>query len=336
MSIARFGIILLALYLIGCSSESSHHRDIQDEAYVLSLPTGFSQFDIPEDNPITKKKVELGEKLFKDVRLSRNENISCHSCHLETHAYSDTIARSLGTYGTSGVRNAPSIVNVAYKKKLFMEGGISDLERQIFAPFDHELEFDLMLDVVEQRLKNDPEYVRLFAEVFDTLPSIYGITRALAAFERTLVMANSPFDRYYYHDDQEALSESAKRGWAIFQSSKLNCIACHTLPLFTNHSFENVGLYEFYKDKGLRTATMKEGDIGKFPVPTLRNVEVTYPYMHDGSMETLDEVIEFYTTGGKGHPNQSPLIHPFTLTPEEREDLKAFLLSLTDDSFKKS
>lgn len=327
-----FSLVLVsALIWSGCSE-----NDLTDEAFVVVLPKGFSPFDIPEDNPITRKKVELGEKLFKDVRLSKNENISCHSCHLETHAYSDTVAGSLGTYGTPGLRNAPSIVNVAYKKKLFMEGGISDLERQVFAPFDHELEFDLMMDVVEQRLKEDPEYVRLFAEVFDTLPSIYGITRAIAAFERTLVMADSPFDSYYYYEDENAISESARRGWALFQSSELKCATCHTLPLFTNHSFENIGLYDFYKDKGLRTATMKESDVGKFPVPTLRNIDVTYPYMHDGSMRTLDEVIEFYTTGGKGHPNQSPLIQPFSLTATDKEDLKAFLLSLTDRSFVKS
>ncbi len=296
-------------------------------------PLSFPEIALPADNPLTPEKIALGKRLFNDPVLSKNKNVSCSSCHIASLAFSDSVALSLGTHGTAGMRNAPLLVNVAYRTSLFKDGGIESLELQVLAPFDNKDEFDLAVYDAVGRLLQDKQYIEDFRKAFDTLPSVYGLTRAIAAYERTLISSGSSFDRFL-NGDSTAISPGAIRGWEVF--NRLNCQACHSGFLFTNQTFENIGLYETYRDTGLARITFKKGDAGKFVVPTLRNIALTAPYMHDGSIKTLEEVIEFYATGGENHPNKSPLVKPFDITQSEKENLLAFLKSLTDTSFIRS
>ena len=300
--------------------------------YVLSIPKGFPQPFIPEDNPLTQGKVALGKKLFFEPILSRDSSISCASCHFPELAFSDTAAVSTGVAGRKGFRNAPSLTNVAYGKSFFKDGGVPTLEIQILTPLEGHDEMDLNILEAAERLNKNPAYKKLFQEVFDRVPDAFGITRAIAAFERTLISGHSRFDRYYYHGE-EVLSASEKRGWLLFNSETLQCATCHAGFNFTNEQFENNGLYEVYADEGRRRITLDSADAGKFKVPTLRNSAVTGPYMHDGSFSSLEEVIEHYSRGGKGHGNQSELIKGFSLTEVEKQDLLAFLKALTDATF---
>lgn len=302
--------------------------------FYYDLPAGFSFPQIPKDNPMFAEKIELGRKLFFDPVLSRDNSVSCGSCHLPEKGFSDTVGLSLGADKQKGERNAPPLFNVAYKKDFFKDGGIPTLELQVLAPFDNELELDMNIVEATERLKKIPHYKAAFKRVFGREPDPFGLTRAIAAYERTLISGNSAYDEFVY-GKKEALSASAQRGMKLFASPKLGCNNCHSGQFFTNGKYENNGLYETYKDTGVARITLKLSDVGRFNVPTLRNIELTGPYMFDGSLKTLGEVIDHYTTGGKNHPNKSSLIQPFTLTNGEKQDLINFLKSLTDQRFVK-
>jgi cytochrome c peroxidase len=214
-----------------------------------------------------------------------------------------------------------------------MDGGVQTLELQAQSPiFTHE-EMDFTIAEFLERIEGDEEYERMFREAYDREPDAFGISRSIAAFERTFISANSRFDQYEYQNDVDALSESEKRGRDIFFSTETACTECHVPPLFTNFEFENIGLYANYVDTGRARITELAEDIGKFKVPNLRNVEMTAPYMHNGSINTLEEVVEHFNSGGVGHPNQSQLIKPLGLSEQDKADLVAFLRSLTDQQF---
>lgn len=308
---------------------ASCNQVVDEVEYTLEIPEGLPDLIIPEDNPLTAQKIELGKALFFDPIVSRDFDLSCASCHLPNFAFSDTLAFSVGTDGKFGDRNSPSLLNAAYKPYLFKDGGIKSLELQIFAPLDHVAELNLAYSVLEQRLQNHPRYPALFEEVFGRKPDMYGFIRAIAAYERTLISANSPYD-FHFLRGEPTLNSEELLGFDVFKSDSAACIACHSGVFFTNYQFENIGLYSNYPDQGRKKVTQKAEDAGKFVVPTLRNLAKTAPYMHDGSFKTLDAVLLFYESGGNTHPNKSALMKPFKLSQEHREALLAFLKTLND------
>ncbi|MBO1435661.1 cytochrome c peroxidase [Meiothermus sp. CFH 77666] len=288
---------------------------------------------VPDDNPQTPAKVELGRRLFYDPRLSKDGQVACASCHKPEFAFSDGGKPvSAGIFGRKGSRNAPSLTNVGFRRHLFWEGRSPRLELQAVGPLTAHDEMGMEPEELAQRLGAIPEYARAFQEVFGDAPTLKTVTYAIAAFERTLLSYNSPFDRYQAGDDK-AMSQAALRGLELFFSEKGDCFHCHVGPDFTDDEPRNTALYTVYKDIGLARATGKDEDVGKFKTPTLRNVALTAPYMHDGSIKTLRDVVQHYNQGGQPNLNADALIRPLGLTDAEVDDLVAFLQSLTDQSF---
>lgn len=328
-------VVLLAVALLtACGDRSAEngviHTAVDTTRVEITVPRGFPQPHIPADNPLTKARIALGRKLFFDPVLSADSSISCASCHKPANAFSDVVALSAGVEGQHTDRNSPSLLNVAFHPYLMREGGSRNLELQILVPLESPNEMNLLIGEACERLNSLPEYRELFTEAFGTRATPYTLTRALASFERTLVSANTPYDRFA-RGDSTALDALAITGFSLFNSDRLACGKCHSGMLFTDFSFRNNGLYAEYKDGGRRRLTLLPEDEGKFKVPTLRNITLTGPYMHDGSLETLEEVLDHYAEGGKGHRNQDSLVRPLHLLPGEKEAVIAFLKSLTDD-----
>lgn len=302
----------------------------EDSLFRLRVPLGLDEYvPVPEDNLLTAEKVELGRQLFLDTRLSRDSTIACASCHKRELAFTDGHKVAIGIRGSKGIRSVPSLVNRAYGKSFFWDGRVTSLEEQALEPIQNPKEMGLTLPELERRLRSDQEYEEAFQKVFESSPSAQNIARAIASFARTLLSGNSPFDRFV-NGDRNALSESAQRGLQIFRGNG-NCIACHSGPLFSDESFHNTGVSwgKQPKDFGRYEVTKKEDDHGKFKTPSLRNVALTAPYMHDGSMATLAEVIEFYNRGGNLNPYLDSEIKPLHLSVSERVHLFDFLQSLT-------
>lgn len=299
--------------------------------YQLQLPSYFPNPTIPVNNPLTKESIALGKKLFFDPILSRDSSIACNSCHHPVLAFSDSVAISPGVDGRLGLRNAPTLMNVAWLQLINKDGGITKLDLQAMTPIEDHEEMDISILKVAERLNAQADYVALSNEAYQRPLDAFVITRALAAYLRTLVTVNSPYD-HFLEGNQKALSEAAIRGKDIF-FGQAKCSQCHSGFNFTNNGFENNGLYAEYVDKGRQRVTLLTKDEGKFRVPTLRNIELTAPYMHDGSLKSLKEVLSHYNSGGKTSANQSILIQPLNLSSFELADLEAFLRSLTDEAF---
>lgn len=284
----------------------------------------------PADNPLTPEKIELGRRLFYDPRLSSDGTISCASCHKPELAFSDGgKATSTGVYKQVGTRNSPTLTNVGYRTALFSEGRSPRLELQAIGPLTAADEMSIQPEELTRRLEADSFYTQAFQGVFGEAPSMRLTAYALSAFERTLVSLDSPYDRYLA-GDTNALSQEAKKGLQIFMG-KGGCSACHQGPDFTDDQAHNIGLPD-YSDVGLARATGDSRDIGKFKTPTLRNIALTAPYMHDGSLKNLTEVVQHFGSGGKD-PNLDPLMQPLKLSSSEVNQLVAFLESLTDIAF---
>lgn len=302
-----------------------------EEAYDLTVPPTFDSIpEIPDYNPLSKEKIELGRLLFNDKRLSADGNISCSSCHLKDYAYSDTVPVSAGVHGKLDRRNAYSIVNVAYQKALFMEGGVPNLELQALAPFLNENEMAFRLSQAFKKIGDDENYRALSLEAFgtDSIDSRI-IAYSLAAFQRTLISTGSRYD-LFIQGDSTALSTKEKMGMDLFFSSRTHCASCHTGFLFTDQKYYNIGLDSIITDEGRAAISQDENDLGKFKTPSLRNVAITAPYMHDGRLSSLDDVVDFYNSGGLAHPNKDNRIKQLNLTAKEKESLVAFLNSLND------
>lgn len=320
-------ISLLVTLLTSCSKDDTPAVDFQH------IPSWFPEMEIPAENRLTQARIDLGRKLFYEKKLSRDETISCGSCHLQEKAFTDGLPISIGVEGRLGLRNVPTISNIGYTDRMFMDGGVTTLELQAQSPiFAHE-EMDFTIAEFLDRIDGDETYIRMFDEAYNQPPGAFGISRSIAAFERTLISGHSRFDAYEYEGDLDALSESEKRGRNLFFSNELSCGECHVPPLFTNFEYENIGLYINYVDSGRARITEISADNGKFKVPNLRNVALTAPYMHNGSLATLQEVVEHFNNGGMNHANQSDLVRPLGLTEQEKADLVAFLGSLTDEAF---
>jgi cytochrome c peroxidase len=360
----RAGWLLAAVIgLVGCEAPA--------DAWTWELPEGFPEPHVPADNPMTADKVELGRHLFYDERLSHSGTMACASCHEQARAFTDGKATTEGSTGHALPRSSMSLTNVAYLSVYtWANPKLADLEAQALVPMfaDFPLELGVQQDTpaVLRRFAEDPEYALLFAAAFpeDEEPvTVERITQALAAFERTLISGDSAYDRYTYGGETEAMSAAAVRGMALFFSERAECYHCHAGAAFTTSfrsagsepgppDFQNNGLYNVggtgaYPpgNGGLYEFTGDPRDQGKFRVPTLRNVGLTAPYMHDGSLKTLAEVVEHYAAGGRDvtdgpfagdgrdNPQKSPLVREIDLTDAEKADLVAFLESLTDEGF---
>jgi cytochrome c peroxidase len=339
--------------------------------YVWDLPPGFPRPRVPADNPMTAEKVELGRHLFYDTRMSVSQTYSCATCHKQALAFTDGRARAIGVTDEVHPRGSMALFNVAYAPVLTWANPTQRrLETQALVPMFGETPIEMGLAGYEThllvRLARVPQYQKLFAAAFpgEANPfSLLNITRALASFERSLLSGRAPYDRYRSGADPEALSASAKRGEALFFDERTECFHCHGGFNFTETvdyvgkgfvevEFHNTGLYNLGEDgaypspnTGVHEVTEDPEDMGRFKAPSLRNIALTAPYMHDGSLATLDEVFAHYEAGGRtipsgahrgvgaSNPRKSSFVKGFTLTPQERADLKAFLESLTDATF---
>jgi cytochrome c peroxidase len=309
----------------------------EDEAAVpvpeplLFIPAGFPSPEFPEDNPFSEPAWTLGRDLFYDVRLSKDESVSCASCHLPEYAFSDILPVSRGVENRPGTRNAPSLANVAYHPYFTREGGVPTLEMQVLVPVQEHNEFDFNILQIAERLSTDEAYQQLSAAAYGRELDYYVIPRALATFERSMISGNSKYDRHL--NGGESLTPQEQMGMDLFFSDKTDCSSCHKGFNFTAYEFKNNGLYKEYADPGRYRLTGDDKDLALFKVPSLRNVGVTGPYMHDGSMTSLENVVDHYNTGGKDHIHKSDLIRPLNLSKAETQALVAFLETLTDHTF---
>lgn len=276
-------------------------------------------------------KIALGRSLFYDPMLSRDTSISCAVCHKQDLAFTDGLPQSIGIKDRKGTRNAPTLTNVANRPYFMLDGVNPSLEAQITAPIQEHAEFDFHILLIVERLKSRPNYVRLARIGYDSEITNWVVFNSIAEFERTLISKDAPYD-HFIKGDSSALTPSQKRGHDLFFNT-LYCGKCHNGPDLTNNVLTNNGLYEKYQDSGRMRLTHHEADRAIFKVPTLRNITVTAPYMHNGRFESLEEVIAHYMAGGAKHPNKSELIVPFDLTKDQRTDLIHFFESLTDSVF---
>ena len=345
-----------------------------------TTPLGLPPVPVPKNNPITPEKIKLGDKLFHDKRFSADGTVSCSTCHDEQKVFTDSPLKvSEGIKKLTGTRNAPTVVNAAYMHSQFWDGREPDLEGQSAGPFVNPVEMGLPNhEPILKIVRSDPEYQKMFKAAFNKSGKaikMVHVKQAIASFERTIISGDSPFDRYYFGGDKDAMDEDAVRGLQVFLQQG-RCVSCHTISqthaLFTDSRFHNLGIgfgrinkdvtelasaYREAKKKGIdvdievltnkntsemgRFAVSTEfRDIGGFKTPTLRNVAKTAPYMHDGSLETLEDVVKFYNNGGRVKESdptfdfQSGGIRPLDLSDDQIDDLVAFLEALTSPEYK--
>jgi cytochrome c peroxidase len=333
--------------------------DATVSSYDWQLPKGFPTPVVPVENPMTAEKVELGRFLFYDERLSENGTQSCASCHKQELAFTDGRARGLGSTNAEHPRGSMTLANIAYTPSLTWANPLmTTLEHQARVPIFGDMPIELgvpSISALEARLQTVPGYVPLFAKAFPERPevSVENVLDALSSFERSIISGNSAYDRWLY-GDSSAMSESAQRGNLLFNSERLECFHCHSGFAMTDHvvwegqafptaPFHQTGLYDLdgrgaypEPNRGVFETSLDPRDMGKFKAPTLRNVALTAPYMHDGSIATLEDVLAHYAKGGRAHSFRTDsLLIGFELTPQEVEDVIAFLNALTDEPFLK-
>lgn len=339
----------------------------------LVPPLGLPAVPLPPDSPLTQARIELGRTLFMDRRLSHNNTLSCGMCHVPEQGFtSNELGTAVGLEGQSIRRNSPTVYNVAYVEQLFHDGREFSLENQAWGPLLAGNEMaNPSIGYVIEKIKVLPEYAGRFEKAFDGRgPDVLTVGQALAAYQRTLVSANSRFDRWHYGKEQGALTTEEQAGFRLF-SGKAGCSICHVVgerhALLTDNRFHNTGIgyahsmglpkthrvqlapgkFVDVEDKALDSFERPLADVGRYEVtldpadswayrtPGLRNVALTGPYMHDGSIATLEEVIEFYDRGAIDNPQKDPLLKPLGLSPTEKQSLAAFLRSLTGDNVQK-
>lgn len=305
----------------------------------LSVPAHFPKPVIPADNPLTQAKIDLGKKLFFDPILSKDRSVSCSSCHLQANAFSDPRKISLGVNNVPGTRNAPPLFNLVYHKSFFWDGSNPMLETQALFPIEAPFEMNLPIDSAIARLKRHSEYPKLFAHAFgDSIGvSVKGLTDALSCYERSLLSTTSKYDRFIQAGfDSTVFTPVEWKGYKLFfaesAGAHAECFHCHNGPNMDDPEgkFRNNGLYLYYEDLGRYNVTGSPFDIGKFKVPSLRNVEYTAPYMHDGSLPTLEAVLDHYGSGGQLNQNRDVLMGNIILSAEEKQAIIAFLKTLSD------
>lgn len=288
-------------------------------------PKGLAPLKTPDDNPLTQAKIDLGKQLFFDPRLSTDNMVSCASCHDPAKGWSNGERFATGVRGQKGGRSAPTIINSAYQTFQFWDGRAHLLEGQALGPIQNPIEMDLKLDALCEKLNKIPGYRKQFQEVFGTDANPEGIAKAIASFERTVLSGDAPYDQFKA-GDEKALSEAAQRGMKVF-FGRAHCSACHQGSNFTDGAFHNigVGMDDSSPDLGRMAETRLQGDRGSFKTPTLREIARTAPYMHDGRLTTLEDVVDYYDKGGTPNPQLDEEIYQIKLTAQEKADLVTFL-----------
>jgi len=329
----NYGLALASLaWLAACTAPPTKPVG---KTLILPTPLGLPRLRIPPDNPPTTETVALGKKLFESPLLSADGTLSCANCHNPALAFTDRQPVSMGLRGQKGKRNAPTILNAAFNADQFWDGRARTLEDQASGPMMNPAEMGHSLEGLEKALTQNAEIVALFQQAYGPRVKITVdlMSKSIASYERTLVSGNSSFDRFVFGKQADALSPEAKRGLGVFtDAARGNCVVCHTIEetyaLFSDMKFHNLGVG--LSPAGELTDLGKEN--GKFRTPILRNVALTAPYMHDGSLKTLKEVVDFYVGGGNANPHLDQEIKALShLTKQEREDLVSFLESLTGE-----
>lgn len=328
--------LVLAAIVVICVGCAEQQVEPLPDLYP-NVPSNLPPVPVPSDNQITPAKAELGKALFYEPRLSSDGTIACASCHRPERSFSDApnqVSRGVG--GALGQRNAPTLINVAYRRSYFWDGRAATLEDQAATAFMHSTEMDADTLAVSSLLRSPTYREKWIAAFGDTLVTMRRAMQAIATFERTIVSANSPYDKYV-RGDRAALSQLEREGMDLFFSSRTMCGACHGGPDFTNDQFQNIGLFHHYFDRGRFNVTREPRDEGLFKTPTLRNVALTAPYMATGDsekglMSTLEDVVEHYNLGGTPFPNKDQRVRPLNLTDREKSALVAFMRALTDSS----
>jgi cytochrome c peroxidase len=371
VKLAIVGVLAVLMPALVRASDSNAGSSSFEIKMPLGIPIELWSYFVPNDNPVTAAKVELGRKLFFDARLSADGKVSCASCHDPGRAFTDGRKVAEGIDGRLGTRNSPTLLNSMFSTGQFWDGRAATLEEQAKMPLTNLDEMgNRSLDEVRARIAAVPEYVKGFQQVFGGPVTVDGFAKAVAAFERTLVSGDSPLDRYLA-GDLNALSESARSGLILFRT-KARCGVCHvfnqnfaafaTFPFFTDGIYRNTGVavnftgfnalarramaaardesgdalaalskHERAGELGRFVTTGNTLDVGAFRTPSLRNVELTAPYFHDGSAATLADVVRFYVKGGNENPNRDWQLEPVPLTESEQRELVEFLKTLTSD-----
>jgi cytochrome c peroxidase len=373
--ISRIKIAVLAFVLLLPALVRAADSNLASSSFEIKLPLGIPQdlwaYFIPQDNPMTAAKVDLGRKLFFEPRLSADGTVSCATCHDPKRAFTDGKRIAEGIAGRTGTRNSPTLLNAMFNAGQFWDGRAGSLEEQAKMPLINSIEMgNRSLGEVAERIASIPEYTRVFEHVFGSAVTIDNIAKAIGAFERTLVSADSPLDRYLA-GDVNAMSESSRNGLGLFRG-KARCGVCHafnqnfaafaTFPFLTDMNYRNTGIaanfdgfdslarramaasrersaepttellkHERAGELGRFLISGNSLDVGAFRTPSLRNVELTAPYFHDGSAATLEDVVRYYVKGGNPNANRDWQLEPVSLTEGEQRDLVAFLKALTSD-----
>lgn len=329
-----FPLTLIAVFVVACSSKTTE-TTASFTPEIEPLPAQLSTYEpmtIPADNPMTPEKVALGKQLFFDERLSIDNSKSCYSCHLCENGLTDGLPKAVGALNKQLPRSSPTLWNIGYHKEFYWDGRSPSLEKQAMAAWvGGNMGVGDKVDEVVGRINALQGYREQFQKVFQSDATADNMMKAISAYERTIISGNTPWDRYRAGDNT-AISESAFRGWNIFQTIK--CNQCHDGVLFTDQQYHNVGIGmdQPNPDVGRFTASKKPEDTGAFKTPTLRDIAKSAPYFHDGSAKTLEEAVDIMLAGGK--PNQyldKKNLQPQRVLPEQREDLLNFLRSLTVD-----
>lgn len=323
--------LLVAAAVFACTAP----HPLSTEPTRPTIPLGLDLYlPVPDSNALTPARVALGRTLFFDSLLSKDRSLSCASCHDPERAFTDGRRVSRGVFGRRGPRNVPTLVNRAYGEAFFWDGRIETLEAQVLQPIQHPKEMGLTLEEAVGRLRGEQRYRRRFRRAFGRPPDSTALARALAGYVRTILSGNAPVDRYR-NGARQALSKKARRGLRLFRG-KANCAACHVGPSFTDEGFHNTGIAwnakdSTWQDAGRYAVTGDSAGLGAFKTPTLREVVRTAPYMHDGSLATLEEVVDHYDRGGTPNPHLDAELRPLHLTEAEKAALVAFLRSLSGE-----
>ena len=372
LRVVTLSFLITCATLIFFTGAPTTNASLQPKAFRPQIPRGIPRWKwrklIPRENPLTAEKVALGQALYFDKRLSVDGTVSCATCHDPATAFADRNGVAMGVAGRIGTRNVPTTLNAMFNQSQFWDGRARSLEEQAMQPLLNPLEMGMLdREAVVTRLNGIPEYRQSFRAAFGAGAITFeNIARAIASYERTLLSADSPFDRFMAGDPR-AITEGQKRGWLLFRG-KANCIACHTFsresPFFTDHKFHNTGITagdldleellhglrskpldafdsqrlgelahtEKFTELGRFLISRKQQDAGAFKTPTLRDIELTAPYMHNASEKTLLDVMKFYNDGGKKNSYLDEKIRPLNLSDAELSDLVEFMRSLTSDS----
>jgi cytochrome c peroxidase len=323
-------VLALVATALGAGVPSPPAKDtLPDKLSLTELPLGLPARPVPKDNALSEARVRLGRRLFFDPILSADQSVACATCHRPDHGFASGEARPRGIGGRRTARRAPALLNRAYGSSFFWDGRVATLEEQALQPIANPVEMGTSVELVVKRLRANRDYQAQFAAAFPDGVTAANLGRSLASFERVLLRGDSRVDRFRRLGEHAALSAEERRGLWLYES-KGRCWRCHTGATFTDEGFHNtgVGWGDEPADPGRFAVTKREGDKGKFKTPTLRGVILAAPYMHDGSLETLEEVVEFYNKGGRPNPNLDAFLEPLELSKDEVRDLVAFLKAL--------